>query len=83
MQLLLKVITCPLIEHEHRFTLCLSLFLLVGEFFLLDFYVILTSQITQRLGVTELLMLHDEVDGAAAFATSKAFADALCPGDVE
>ena len=77
MQLFLIVVASPLVEHEHGLALGLSLLLLIGEFLLVNLDVIFTGQITQSLGITELLMLHDEIDSTAALATSKALANAL------
>ena len=43
MQLFLEVVTRPLVEHEHGLALGLSLFLLIGEFLLLDLDVVFTG----------------------------------------
>ena len=83
MQLPLEIGASPLVEHEHRLALGLRLFLLVGELLLMDFDVVFFSQVTQRLGVAELLMLHDEIYRATALATSKALANALGARDIK
>ena len=49
----------------------------------MDFNVVFFSQVTQRLGIAELLMLHDEIYRATALATSKALANALGARDIK
>ena len=83
MQLLFEVSARPLVDHEHCFALGLRLFFLIGEFLFLYVDMVFSGQVSQGLRVTQLLVLHDEVDGTAAFTTSKTFADALGPGDIE
>ena len=82
-QLLLEIVTCPFVEHEHGFALTLCLLFLVGEFLFLDLDVIFAGQIAQSFGIAELLVLHDEIDRTATLAASKAFADTLGTGHVK
>ena len=77
MQLFLKIITSPLVKHEHGFALGLLLFFLVGQFLLMDLDMVFTSKVAQRLGIAQLLVFHDEIDRASSFSTGKALADAF------
>ena len=77
LQHLLEVLQGPLVHCQHRLTVALMLFLLVGQFPLLDLDIILLRQPAQGLGIGYLLVLHQEVDGRTALTTSKALADLL------
>ena len=79
----LKVACRPLVDDEHRLPLALLLTLLIGQFALMDLYVVLVGQPPERLGVGHLLMFHDERDGASSLATAKAMAGAACRRHVE
>ena len=74
LQYLMEVATSPLVDDEHRLAIRLLTLLLVAELTLLYLYVILPGQPAQRLGIGNLLVLHEKVDGVAALAAGKALA---------
>ena len=77
LQYLLEVFHRPLIDDKHRFAVALFLLLLVSQFLLLDLNIVFLCQPAKRLGVGNLFVLHEEVDGCSALATGKALADLL------
>ena len=70
----LEVFCCPFVDDEHRLTLALLFFLLIGELSFVDLNVVFVSQPAQSLGIGHLLVLHDKGYGVAALAASKAVA---------
>lgn len=60
---IMEILTCPLVDNEHRLTVGLLSLLLVRELTLLYLDIIFLRQPTQSLRIGDLLMLHEEVDG--------------------
>ena len=73
----LEVVACKLVDHEKAFAYALSLFLLGGQFALLNLDVVFLGEPLQCFGVGHLLVLHDEVHGVAALSAGEAFAESL------
>ncbi len=71
----MKILTRPLVDHKHRLSLALFAFLVVAQFTLLNFDIVFFRQPAQCLRVGDLLVLHEEVDGITALATSETLAD--------
>ena len=71
---ILKVFQCPLVEKEHRLAVAFLLLLLGRELSLAYLYIVLPSQPPQCLRIGEVLQLHEEVHGVAAFPTGEAMA---------
>ena len=69
-----KVLTGPLVDHEHRLAVTLFALLVVRQFTFLYLDIVFLGQPAQRFGIGNLLVLHQEVDGIAALATGKALA---------
>jgi len=82
-QYALKILARPLIDDKHRLALALLFLLLIGKLTLLDLDVILVGQPPQRLGIGHLLVLHDEIDGVSALATTKTMTGATGRRDDE
>ena len=76
----LEIVHRPVVDDEHRLTVALFLLLLLGEFLFLDLNIIFLRQPAQGLGIGDLFVLHQEVDGRTTLATSKALADLLRGG---
>ena len=77
LQDIFEVFHRPLVDDEHRLTVALFLLFLVGEFFLLYLYIVFLCQPAQGLGIGNLFVLHQEVDGRTTLATGKALTDLL------
>ena len=71
----MEILTSPFVDYKHRFALALFAFFIVSELTFLNLDIVLLCQPTQGLGIGNLLMLHQEVDGIATLATGKAFAN--------
>ena len=71
----MEVLARPLVDDEHRLALRLLTLLVVRQFALLNLDVVFLRQPAQGLGIGNLLVLHQEVDGIATLATGKAFAN--------
>ena len=78
-----EVFQSPFVDDEHALAVVADAFLFVAEFAFLDLDVVFLCQITKSIVIGELLMLHDEMDGSAAFTACKAFADVLRGRDIE
>ena len=74
LQNVLEILHRPIIDDQHRLAVVLLLSLLVGQFLLLNLDVILPCQPAQGLGIGDLLVLYQEVDGRATLAAGKALA---------
>ena len=62
----------PFVDDQHRLTVTLFLLLLVSQLALLDLNIILLCQPAQGFRVSNLLVLHQEVDSRTTFPTGKA-----------
>ena len=78
-----EVFLRPGVEDKHALAVALGAQLVVREFPFADFDVILLGQVAEGVGIAQLLVLHDEVDGRAALATGEALAEVLGGRDVE
>ena len=78
-----KIIACKFVQNEHTVSVALCLFLLVGQFFFNNFDVVFFRQKLQRFVIRQLLVLHDEMHGRAAFAARKALADIFGGGNIK
>ena len=65
LQQVVKVVHGPLVEDE------------LSQFLLLNLNIVFLRQPAQRLGIGDLLVLHQEVDGRATLATRKTLTDLL------
>ena len=75
--LLLEPVVGPLVDGKEALALALLRLFLVGLLAFLDLDVVLLCQVLQRLGIGQLLVLHDEMHGCAALAAGEALADIL------
>ena len=78
-----EVFLRPIVEDEHALAVALSAAFLVRKLAFADFDVILPGQVAEGVGIAQLLVLHNEVDGRAALATGEAFAEVFGGRDVE
>ncbi len=72
-----------LCHHQDALALILLLYILGGDLFLLYLDIVFLRQVTERFGIGEMLMLHDEVDGVASLAAAETLEDAFCGRDGE
>ena len=70
----LEIVACKQVDDKKTFAFALRLFFFVGQFAFLDFDAVLPGQVTQCLGIGQLFVLHDEVNGVSTLAAGKAFA---------
>ena len=77
LQHIVEIVHGPLVDYKHRLAFALLLSLLVGELLLHHLDVVFLGQPVQSLGVGDLLVLHEETDGCAAFPAHKAVTDVL------
>ena len=73
-QHVLEILHRPLVDDKHRLAVALLLTLLVSQLLLLNLDIVFLRQPAQRLGIGDLLVLHQEVDGRSALSTGKALA---------
>ena len=78
-----EVVAGPLVDDEQALALALRGLLFTRQFAFLDFDAVFLGQEAQGVGVAELFVLHDEVDGIATLAAGEALAEALGGRDVE
>ncbi len=78
-----EVFLRPGVEDKHAFAVALGAQLVVRKFAFANFDVILLGQVAKGVGIAQLLVLHDEVDGRSALATGEALAEVLGGRDVE
>ena len=71
----MEILTCPLVDNEHRLTVGLFSLLLVRELTLLYLDIVFLRQPAQGLRVGDLLVLHEEVDGITSLPTGKTVTD--------
>ena len=76
-QCLGEILQCILVYDEHALANALFALLFVGELTFLELYVVAFRQPSQRLIVTQLLVLHYKVNRLAAFSASEAFPKVL------
>ena len=72
-----EVVAGPLVDDEQALALALRGLLFTRQFAFLDFDAVFLGQEAQGVGVAELFVLHDEVDGIATLAAGEALAEAL------
>ena len=77
MQLRLEPLISKLIDHKHRLTVILALFLFLCHLALFYLDVIALSQLSDGLYIGALLHLHDKAHSITCLATTKAFEDTL------
>ena len=81
--LVLEPFERPFVQDEHALALRLCGTLLGGKFLFLHLYAVFLGQIAKRIGIGQLLVLHDEADGIASLTTGKALAIILGRGNHE
>ena len=76
-QLVLEPVACPFVNDEHTVAVVARFHFLLRQLLLLNLYAVFLCQIAQGIGVGELFVLHDEVNGASSLSAGKAFAQVL------
>ncbi len=73
----LEILLRPLVHHKHTLAVCSLLLFLSRQLALLYLDVVFVGKPSESVGIGDLLVLHEEVDGIATLATGKAMTDAL------
>lgn len=68
-----EIIGRPAVEREHRFAVVVAAYLFLGHLLLLDLDAVSFGHHLQGFGIGDVLVLHQERDGIAAFAAAEAF----------
>ena len=68
---------------EETVALGLFFFLLIGHFLLFDLNMVFVGKPTECFGVGIMLVVHEESNSVARFATAEAFVNTFGGGDVE
>ena len=76
MQHVLEIACGPLVHDEHTLAQALFLLFFIGQLALFYLYMILAGQPPQRLGISHLLVLHDETYRISALSAPKTMARA-------
>ena len=77
LQYLLEIGLRPFVHDKHRLAVALLLSFLVGQFLFLYLDIIFLRQPAQSLGIGDLLVLHQEVNGRTTLSTGKTLTDLL------